>query len=151
MQACRRRFPAKDSHRPDTTVSLTGTSLCTYAVEPPCTERYARWCERSGLIQPLLLDCVLSCNHYSLGEIFPVQRLTAAITIRLILSIHCVPASWADRIGEQLWAIRVAPHRGYPHWRPIALRVTVLAIRLFFFAHNHTALFILFNDKIIAV
>ena len=35
---------------------ITGTSLCTYAVEPPCTERYARWCERSGLIQPLLLD-----------------------------------------------------------------------------------------------
>ena len=31
----------KDSHRPDTTVSLTSTSLCTYAIEPPCTERYA--------------------------------------------------------------------------------------------------------------
>ena len=49
-------YPAKDSHGPDTTVSSTDTSLCTYAVEPPCTERYARWCERSGLIQPLLLD-----------------------------------------------------------------------------------------------
>jgi len=49
-------FQKKDSHRPDTTVSLTGTSLCTYAVEPPCTERYARWCERSRFIQPLLLD-----------------------------------------------------------------------------------------------
>ena len=32
------------------------TSLCTYAVEPPCTEPYARWCERSGPTQPLLLD-----------------------------------------------------------------------------------------------
>ena len=38
----------KDSYRRDITVSLTGTSLCTYAIEPPCTERYARWCERSG-------------------------------------------------------------------------------------------------------
>ena len=27
---------------------LTGTSLCTYAIEPTCTERYARWCERSA-------------------------------------------------------------------------------------------------------
>ena len=42
----------KDSHRLDTTVSLTGTSLCTYAIEPTCTERYARWCERSGLVSP---------------------------------------------------------------------------------------------------
>ena len=42
----------KDSHRLDTTASLTGTSLCTYAIEPPCTERYARWCERSGLCSP---------------------------------------------------------------------------------------------------
>ena len=39
----------KDSHRRDITASLTGTSLCTYAIEPPCTERYARWCERSLL------------------------------------------------------------------------------------------------------
>ena len=59
-QVCRWLYPAKDSHRPDTTASLTGTSLCTYAVEPPCTERYARWCERSGLTQPLLLDF---CKH----------------------------------------------------------------------------------------
>ena len=31
---------------------------CTYAVEPPCTERYARWCERSAtqLMGSLLLD-----------------------------------------------------------------------------------------------
>ena len=36
----------------DTTASLTGTSLCTYAIEPPCTERYARRCERSGLFSP---------------------------------------------------------------------------------------------------
>ena len=52
----------KDSHRPDTTASLTGTSLCTYAVEPPCTERYARWCERSGLSSPSysIEDCSFS-------------------------------------------------------------------------------------------
>ena len=43
MQVCKWLFPTKDSHRPDITVSLTDTSLCTYAVEPPCTERYARW------------------------------------------------------------------------------------------------------------
>ena len=42
----------KDSHRRDTIASSTGTSLCTYAIEPPCTERYARWCERSGLFSP---------------------------------------------------------------------------------------------------
>ena len=41
-----------DSHRQDTTVSLLGTSRCTYAIEPPCTEPYARWCERSGLAAP---------------------------------------------------------------------------------------------------
>ena len=29
--------------------SLTGTSLCTYAIEPPCTEPYARWCGRSAI------------------------------------------------------------------------------------------------------
>lgn len=48
----------KDSHRPDTTASLTGTSLCTYAIEPPYTERYVRWCERSAtqLMGSLLLD-----------------------------------------------------------------------------------------------
>ena len=45
----------KDSHRPDTTVSLTGTSLCTDAIEPTCTERYARWCERLGLCSPSYL------------------------------------------------------------------------------------------------
>ena len=38
-----------DSHRRDTTASLPGTSRCTYAIEPPCTEPYARWCERSEL------------------------------------------------------------------------------------------------------
>ncbi len=52
------RLQTKDSHRPDTTVSLTGTSPCTYAIEPPCTERHARWCERSvtQLMGGLLLD-----------------------------------------------------------------------------------------------
>ena len=43
-------YLTKDSHRSDTTVSLTGTSLCTYAIEPPCTERYAWWYERTGLV-----------------------------------------------------------------------------------------------------
>jgi len=34
------------------------TRYCTQVIEPPCTERYARWCERSAT-QPmgsLLLD-----------------------------------------------------------------------------------------------
>ena len=52
MAMCIEQSQQKDSHRLDTTVSLTGTSLCTYAIEPPCTERYARWCERSGLCSP---------------------------------------------------------------------------------------------------
>ena len=37
-------------------------------IEPPCTERYARWCERSAsqLMGSLLLDYVLiiNCNFY---------------------------------------------------------------------------------------
>ena len=38
-------------------VSSTTTSPCTYAVESPCTGRYARWCERSALMgESLLLD-----------------------------------------------------------------------------------------------
>ena len=36
----------------DTTASLLGTSRCTYAIEPPCTEPYAQWCERQGLFNP---------------------------------------------------------------------------------------------------
>ena len=39
----------KDSQQQDTSVSSTTTSPCTYAVELPCTGRYARWCERSAL------------------------------------------------------------------------------------------------------
>ena len=39
----------KDSQQRDTLASSTTTSPCTYAVEPPCTGRYARWCERSAL------------------------------------------------------------------------------------------------------
>ena len=63
MQVYKWLFPTKDSHRPDITVSLTDTSLCTYAVEPPCTERYARWCERTGPTQPLLLDYSLPVHR----------------------------------------------------------------------------------------
>jgi len=37
----------KDSHKQDILTSCKSTSPCTHAVEPPCTERYARWCERS--------------------------------------------------------------------------------------------------------
>ena len=48
----RTQLQAKDSQQPDTLKSDTTTSPCTYAIEPPCTERYARWCERSGLLCP---------------------------------------------------------------------------------------------------
>ena len=65
---CNGQSRKKDSHRPDTTVSLTGTSLCTYAIEPPCTERYARWCERSGLVSP----------SYSIPVYPPARRELAA-------------------------------------------------------------------------
>ena len=40
MAMCSEQSQQKDLHRPDTTVSLTSTSLCTYAIEPTCTERY---------------------------------------------------------------------------------------------------------------
>lgn len=48
----------KDSYKRDTLISQLRTSPWTYAVEPPCTERYARWCERSvtQIIGSLLLD-----------------------------------------------------------------------------------------------
>ena len=48
----RTQLQAKDSQQPDTLKSETTTSPCTYAIEPPCTERYARWCERSGRLSP---------------------------------------------------------------------------------------------------
>ena len=38
--------------------STSGFVNCIYSIEPPCTERYARWCERSAtqLMGSLLLD-----------------------------------------------------------------------------------------------
>ena len=33
-------------------------------MKPPCTERYARWCERTGANHSLLLD-LLSWSHYA--------------------------------------------------------------------------------------
>ena len=41
------RDQRKDSHRRDATASLTGTSLCAYAIEPPCTEGYTSDCRQS--------------------------------------------------------------------------------------------------------
>ena len=42
---------------PCLTTTPQGVSLVKL-IEPPCTERYARWCERTGKHQfPLLLDC----------------------------------------------------------------------------------------------
>lgn len=54
----------KDSHGRYATASLTGTSLCTYAIAPPCTERHARWYERTAtqLMGSLLLDFVSMQN-----------------------------------------------------------------------------------------
>ena len=36
------------------------TRYCTQIIEPPYTERYVRWCERSAiqLMDSLLLDCI---------------------------------------------------------------------------------------------
>ena len=56
-QVLQRPLRTRDSQKPDTLKSRTTTSLCTYAIEPTCTERYARWCERSGLL----------CPSYSIG------------------------------------------------------------------------------------
>ncbi len=53
----RRRLRTKE----DSCISLPATSLCTARKlgKPPCTERYARWCERTvgEIIAYLLLDC----------------------------------------------------------------------------------------------
>ncbi len=59
-----KRLQTKDSHRPDTSVSSTDTSLCTQTLEPPCTVRYARWCERTvtQLMSDRLLDSYLFCR-----------------------------------------------------------------------------------------
>lgn len=41
-------------------------SPCTYAVEPPCTGRYARWCERSAPgYGSLLLDSLDQDGHFA--------------------------------------------------------------------------------------
>ena len=32
-------------------------------MKPPCTERYARWCERTGVNHPLLLDLETGRTH----------------------------------------------------------------------------------------
>ena len=64
MPQFRKLSQMKDSYEPDITASWTGTSLCTYAIEPPCTDRYARWRERSvtQLMSDLLLDFHSSVN-----------------------------------------------------------------------------------------
>ena len=38
----------KDSHEPDIFIYSASTSLCAYRIEPPYTERYVRWCERTA-------------------------------------------------------------------------------------------------------
>jgi len=44
--------------------STSGFVNCIYSIEPPCTERYARWCERSAtqLMGSLLLDLYSGFN-----------------------------------------------------------------------------------------
>ena len=45
-------------HQWDMMTYSTDTRYCTQIIEPPCTERYARWCERSAtqLMGSLLFD-----------------------------------------------------------------------------------------------
>ena len=48
-------------------------------IEPPCTERYARWCERSEFLSCekfLLLDCDKhgECKNEIFGIVFDGQR-----------------------------------------------------------------------------
>ena len=57
----------KSSHWRDIMTSRLNMSIftnCTYAIEPPCTERYARWRERSAaqLMGSLLLDFFKGCE-----------------------------------------------------------------------------------------
>ena len=66
--------PGRKKYSPvlDTTVSRHGTSMCTYAIEPPCTERYARWCERRLLNEWVasyfIFDCLTNTPRIRQGR-----------------------------------------------------------------------------------
>ena len=66
---------------------LKGVSLVKL-IEPPCTERYARWCERSvgEIIAYLLLDSFTEGrNPMDVGRIL-ITLLACAVTVYRIVS-----------------------------------------------------------------
>ncbi len=58
MQVCKWLFPAKDSHRRDTAVSLTGTSLCFYAIRRELQKSGGKHVSRK--LPEQSLDCCFS-------------------------------------------------------------------------------------------
>ena len=87
---CNVPLQTQDSQQRDTSASSATTSPCTYAVEPPCTGRYARWCERSALY---------------LRE--PPTQLNAAKTVRgLLLRFQMRADGFSGREHELLHHLR---------------------------------------------
>ena len=69
----------------DTLVSSTTTSPCTYAVEPPCTGRYARWCERSALYlrePPTRFTKLVEVYHVQPRQSYPYQSFADDLPLR---------------------------------------------------------------------
>ena len=66
----------KDSYKPDIWTYPKSTSLCIIVVEPPCTERYARWCGRSAA---QLLGCLLP-DYYAVS-------ISKIVTLRIIVTV----------------------------------------------------------------
>ena len=100
----------KSSHEPDISISQPIMSLfanCTHVVEPPCTGRYARWCERSAGKPRLLLDCLgnkhndfIPCFILTLGQAFTIFHILVIIDIKhtiskehICLFTHCFSLS----------------------------------------------------------
>ena len=72
-------------------------------MKPPCTERYARWCERTGVNHPLLLDFPV----FSMMGNFPVIRTELRLLFEKNFSIgnfpiRNFPVIRTEQIGEPI-------------------------------------------------
>ena len=75
----------------DMRVSSTTTSPCTYAVEPPCTGRYARWCERSTLYSrepPTRFTKLVEVYHVQPRQSYPYQSFADDLPLREKIGNH---------------------------------------------------------------
>ena len=57
-------------------------------MKPPCTERYARWCERTGVNHSLLLDWIFPGNALSGAAAAPDG---AYLLQRVFLNLNALP------------------------------------------------------------